>query len=279
MGKKIAIALFIIGCTIPLATGLGYSLLYSFGIIGILNEGFTLQNWLTVFQGEFFNSIIHSVYIALVSTLLSAFLAFFFLGFGKTYWLKKNQYRALFLPLTIPPIVSAFVIFQLYAGSGLFSRFANQAGLIGSISEFPNLVQDPWAIGIIITHVFLVFPFFLLILLNLYQNEKLDSIESAAKTLGASTTQIFFKLQMPVLLRRIFPMLALYFIFFLGAYEIPLILGQSSPQMISVLIVEKLQRFNLSDIPVAHAMAAWYSLLCLGTITVLFYQYKKRFML
>jgi putative spermidine/putrescine transport system permease protein len=117
------------------------------------------------------------------------------------------------------------------------------------------------------------------LLLNLYQNEKLDELETTAKTLGAGSLQIIFRIELPILLRRMFPILALYFIFFLGAYEIPLILGQSSPQMISVLIVEKLQRFNLADIPVAHAMVVWYSLICLATITLLFYQYKKRFQL
>jgi putative spermidine/putrescine transport system permease protein len=73
-----------------------------------------------------------------------------------------------------------------------------------------------------------------------------------------------------VLLRGIFPILALYFIFFMGAYDIPLLLGGSSPQMISVLILEKLQRYNLANIPVAHAMAVWYALLCMLTIAWLF---------
>ncbi len=279
MGKRIAISLFIAVCAIPLTAGLGYSLLYSFGVIGVLNEGFTLQNWCQVFRGEFIRSIGYSSYIATASTFFSAGIAFLFLAIGKTYWLGKYAYRSLFLPLTIPPIVSAFVIFQLYSGSGLLSRLTYHSGFISGTSGFPNMVQDPWAIGIIITHIFLVFPFFLLLLLNLYQNEKLDELEATAKTLGAGSLQIIFHIQLPILLRRMFPILALYFIFFLGAYEIPLILGQSSPQMISVLIVEKLQRFNLADIPVAHAMVVWYSLICLATITLLFYEYKKRFQL
>jgi len=279
LGKRIAISLFIIVCAVPLMAGLGYSLFYSFGIIGILNDGFTLQNWEQVFRGEFIRSIGYSAYIAAASTFLSAAIAFLFLSAGKTYWLGKHAYRSLFLPLTIPPIVSAFVIFQLYSGSGLLSRLAYHTGLLSDTTGFPSLVQDPWAIGIIMTHIFLVFPFFLLLLLNLYQNENLKELEAAAKTLGAGSIQIIFRIQLPILLRRMFPILALYFIFFLGAYEIPLILGQSSPQMISVLIVEKLQRFNLADIPVAHAMVVWYSLICLATITLLSYQYKKKFQL
>ena len=61
----------------------------------------------------------------------------------------------------------------------------------------------------------------------------------------------------------------------MGAYEIPLLLGQSSPQMISVLILEKLQRFNLGDIPVAYSMAVWYAAICIITISYLLMRFRK----
>lgn len=276
MKKVFPFIILIAGCIIPLATGLGYSVLYSFGLAGTISDGFTLQNWMTVARGEFYSSILHSAYIAIVSAAVSAFLAFLFLAFGKRWWFGKHVYRSLFLPLIVPPIVSAFVIYQLFNGAGVLSRLGFHAGLISGTSEFPPLVQDPWAVGIIISHVLLVFPFFLLILLNYYRNEKLHEIGITAETLGAGPVQVFFRLQLPVLSQRFFPVFVLYFIFFLGAYEIPLILGQSSPQMISVLIVEKLQRFNLADIPVAHAMASGYALLCLISITALFYYYRKK---
>ena len=126
------------------------------------------------------------------------------------------MYRLLFLPLTIPPIVVAFVILQMYAGSGILSRVMNQTGVIDGIRQFPALVQDPYGIGILLAHVFIVFPFFLLVLLNLYQHEKLDEIERVASSLGADSATIRFKLQLPILMKSMLPLIILYIIFFHG---------------------------------------------------------------
>jgi putative spermidine/putrescine transport system permease protein len=84
------------------------------------------------------------------------------------------------------------------------------------------------------------------------------------------------RVHLPVLLKGIFPVVSLYTIFFMGAYEIPLILGQSSPQMFTILILEKLQRYSLSDIPDAYAMALFYAIIYIGTLSWLMMQYKKR---
>jgi putative spermidine/putrescine transport system permease protein len=277
--KKILISLFVIGCILPLSASLTYALLYSLGLTGLLSDGLTLANWIKIFTGEFFHSMIYSVWIAFCSAFFTITFALTLLFIARNYLNRPNVYRSLFLPLTIPPIVLAFVIFQLYSGGGILSRIAWHLGLISDLNQFPSLVQDPYGIGIILAHIFLVFPFFLLVLLNLYENEKLDELASVASTLGAGSADIIFRVQVPVLLKGIFPLLALYFIFFLGAYEIPLVLGQSSPHMITVLILEKLQRFNLADIPVAYAMAVWYSIICIATISYLFTHFKKRYSL
>ena len=92
---------------------------------------------------------------------------------------------------------------------------------------------------------------------------------------GQTRATIRYRLQLPILMKGLFPLLILYIIFFMGAYEIPLLLGQSSPQMISVLILEKLQRFNLGDIPVAYSMAVWYAAICIITISYLLMKIQK----
>ena len=275
MAKKLIIALFIFICLLPLVLSLGYSFLYSIGAVGLLSDGLTLQHWADLFRGEFLNSMLYSLWIALASAGIALMLALTVLFTLHRHFQSPGMYRLLFLPLTIPPIVVAFVILQMYAGSGILSRVLNQTGVIDGIRQFPALVQDPYGIGILLAHVFIVFPFFLLVLLNLYQHEKLDEIERVASSLGADTATIRFKLQLPILMRGLFPLLILYIIFFMGAYEIPLLLGQSSPQMISVLILEKLQRFNLGDIPVAYSMAVWYAAICIITISYLLMRFRK----
>jgi putative spermidine/putrescine transport system permease protein len=212
----------------------------------------------------------------MASATVALVLALSFLFNLRRHFEKPGTYRLLFLPLTIPPIVVGFVIYQMYAGSGIISRVLYHTGLISGTQGFPALVQDPYGIGIILAHIFIVFPFFLLVLLNVYQNENLDEIERVALSMGAFRKTIIWKLHLPILMRGIFPLLILYIIFFMGAYEIPLLLGQSSPQMISVLVLEKLQRFNLGDIPVAYSMAVWYALICIGTISYLLMKYRRK---
>jgi len=274
--RKLMIALFAFGWLAPLGMAIGYSFLYSLGLAGILQDGFTFANWASLFQGEFLRSILYSAWVAGASTVLVLFTSLGMLFAFRDHLQNRMIYNSLFLPLAIPPIVLAFSIYQLLSGSGLLSRAAYHMNLITEASRFPVLVQDPWAIGIILTHLFIVFPFFLLISLNLYEHQKLEEMGKVASTLGASSKTILFRLQLPVLLRGLFPLIALYFIFFMGAYEIPLLLGESSPQMISILILEKLQRFNLADIPVAHSMAVWYAILCIATISWLFSGYQKK---
>jgi hypothetical protein len=46
--------------------------------------------------------------------------------------------------------------------------------------------------------------------------------------------------------------------------------------MISVLILEKLQRFNLGDIPVAYSMAVWYAAICIITISYLLMMHRSK---
>lgn len=276
MARKFFIALFISLILLPLILALGYSFLYSVGGAGLLSEGLTLEHWVELFQGEFLSSILYSFWIAIASAGIALSLALIFLFVLREKFENPGTYRLLFLPLTIPPIVLGFVIFQMYAGSGVISRLFYHMGLISGTQEFPVLVQDPYGVGIVLAHVFIAFPFFLLVLLNVYKNEYLDEIERVASSLGAVRGTIIWKLHLPILMRGLFPIFILYIVFFMGAYEIPLLLGQSSPQMISVLILEKLQRFNLNDIPVAYSMAVWYALICIATISYLLMRYRKK---
>jgi putative spermidine/putrescine transport system permease protein len=155
-------------------------------------------------------------------------------------------------------MVVAFVVFQTLSGAGLASRLAYNLGLTGGIEDFPNWVNDAWGAGIIAAHVFMATPFFIILLAQLYQSERLGEYAQLAATLGATARQSARRVIVPVLLRQSFPTLVLYFIFVMGSYEIPLLLGSQSPQMVSVLTIRKLQRFDLADIPQAYTIGVLY---------------------
>ncbi|MCY7409635.1 MAG: ABC transporter permease subunit [Chitinophagales bacterium] len=245
----------------PFAAGIIYALLYSFGFIGELNQEFTLQHWKNVLQSaEIFKSFFFSIYIGITSLLISVSIAFLFVmkrKINSSGWMSYFFY----LPLAIPAMVAAFFTFQFLSGAGFLSRIFFQLHISNGIDDFPDLVNDTFGIGIIITHVMLALPFFILLFRNYYQSEKLETLKELSLTLGSTSSQFNLKILIPVLLNKTFAPLALYFIFILGSYEIPLLLGQQSPQMISVLVNRKLSRYNLLDIPQGYVIAILYTLL------------------
>lgn len=250
------ILLFLLLTVAPLLLGILYAVLYSLGIIGLLSEGLTLAHWQqTLTDSEFWSSLGYTFYIALVTITLTITAAL-----SLTLFLKKSLQKgfpgfSLYVPLAFPAIVVAFLVFQLASQSGLLSRISWQLGWISDSATFPDLVNDPYGIGIIAAHTFMAVPFFSLYFINLYDGERIREYAQVGKSLGASRTQQLFRIETPILLRRGFPTIILYTIFVLGSYEIPLILGQQSPQMMSVLIIRKLRKFSLDTIPEAYVAA------------------------
>lgn len=273
--SHIGILFFALIGIVPFLLSFGYAILYSFGIIGVANDGFTFKFWIAVFEsGEFIKSLVFSATIALVSTLISVSGALWFtLNFERKFRNRTLSFIS-YLPLAIPGIVAAFFTLQVLSKSGLFSRFSNLVGLSSGIGGFPDLINDPWAIGIIIVFISVVMPFFLLLFLNVYKNERIADLEELSTSLGATRRQTIWRVSLPVLLKKTWTLISLYFIFLLGAYEVPLILGQESPQMLSVLIVRELKQFDLTKISEGYVVAVIYTLIV--SIAVIFLFAKRK---
>ncbi len=260
--KGINWAFFMVLIVLPLAGGMIYSFLYSIGAIGLLREGISLKHWERVWmEGIFLKTLGYSFYIAGTTLLLSLSIALF-LVFSLMKSTRKNPYW-MYMPLALPAMVVGFLSFQWWGRSGFFSRMAYQMGLISDLTDFPVLIQDPWGFGIIFSHTLMAIPFFWIFFRGLYENERVEELSQIACSLGANQGQILRRVSIPLLLKQGFPTLLLYFLFVLGSYEIPLLLGQSSPQMVSVSIIRKMERFNLLDKPEAYTMMWMYALLVL----------------
>jgi putative spermidine/putrescine transport system permease protein len=254
--EAVGIVLFLLLAVVPLLFGTIYAILYSTGAIGLMSEGVTLSYWRqTLVNLEFWYSFGFTFYIALVTISLTIISALSITLFLKKPFQKGVPGFSLYVPLAFPAIVVAFFVFQLASQSGFLSRIAWQLGLISNTASFPGWVNDPYGIGIIAAHTFMAMPFFTLYFINIYEQERVKEFSQVAQTLGASRLKQFIRIEIPILIRRAFPTLTLYTIFVLGSYEIPLILGSQSPQMMSVLIIRKLRKFSLSTIPEAYVIA------------------------
>lgn len=256
------LSLVLVFALLPLILGIGYALLYSFGVVGVLNNGFTTSHWKAAFGSyEVVLSFIYTITLSVVSILLCVSAAIFFaILLGKKVQKGIASYF-IYLPMAFPTIVAAFFFFQFLSNAGFLSRLFFKIGIINNLSDFPNMVNDKFSIGIIIAQFFLTLPIFVLLYSSIIANENIEKLKVLASSLGATKKQILRRVTLPALLKKSFPTIILFFIFKLGSYEIPLLLGRSSPETISVLTVRKMQRFNLLDIPQGYAIAVVYSLL------------------
>lgn len=263
----LGLGLFFALTAFPLLLGIGYALLHSLGLAGILSEGFTLEHWAAVLgSAAFWKTLAFSAYVAFVSIGLAVGLALAVVVRHPTAFGRGRLSFFIYLPLAIPAIVMAFIVFQLLSKGGAISRLAYQLGVIESLGQFPGWINGQWGVGIIVAHFCMALPFFIILYTNMYSSEGLKALMQQASALGASPGQASRRVAVPVLLRRSFATVALYFLFAMGSYEIPLLLGSQSRQMVSVLAIQKLQRFNLGDIPQAYAISVVYSAIVIGLI-------------
>ncbi len=274
---NIGIILFIAIGVVPFAAAFIYALLYSFGVIGVANKGFTTEFWTSVLaSGEFFTSFLYSFLIALVAVAVSV---------GGALWatlkLRKRLEQKflsfiIYLPLAVPGVVTGFFTFQLFSKGGFFARLSYQLGWITEASQFPDLVNDTLAFGILLSFITMLIPFFVLLFLNVYKNERIEELSILAQSLGANAKQVTQRIFLPILIKKTRVLIVLYFIFLLGAYEVPLILGQESPQMLSVLIIREIKQYDLDKISEGYVVAVMYTLIVSAAAIVLFLPRKGR---
>jgi putative spermidine/putrescine transport system permease protein len=251
----LAPALAVIG--VLFAGGLAAGLLRSFGwmpAIGLDRPGLGAYRAVLADPG-FLRALALTLYIAVTATLLSATIGLAAALLLRRAFPGRRAVTLLFqFNLTVPHVVGAIGILYLFGQSGVFARMAFHIGLIARPGEFPALVYDPQAIGIILLYVWKEVPFVGTIVLA--QMLALGSdYESVARSLGASRWQAFRHVLLPLILPGLLAASAIVFAFTFGAYEVPLILGASQPQALPVLAWRTYTDVDLAARPEAMAMA------------------------
>ena len=217
---------------------------------------------------DFLAAFLLTFHIAFTSTLLSAIIAIAAALLLRRTFPGRGLANVLFqLNLTIPHIVGAIGILYLFSQSGSFARLGHAAGLIARPADFPALVFDPAAIGIILHYVWKEVPFIGLIVLAQMQTIGTDH-ESTARALGASPWQAFRHALLPMILPGVTAASVICFAFAFGAYEIPALLGASYPQALPVLAYRSFTDVDLNSRPDAMAMAVIITLISAALIQV-----------
>jgi putative spermidine/putrescine transport system permease protein len=210
---------------------------------------------------DFLASFALTFHIAFTSTVLSAVLAIGAALLIRASVFGRGVMTFLFqLNLTVPHVVGAIGMLYLFGQSGSFARLSHAMGLIDRPADFPALIFDPYAIGIILHYVWKEVPFIGTILLAQMQAIGPEP-EASARSLGATRWQAVRHVLLPLILPGLLGASAISFAFAFGAYEIPALLGASHPQALPVLAWRSYTATDLAARPDALAMTVVIALL------------------
>jgi putative spermidine/putrescine transport system permease protein len=271
----LAPALLIIGVLFfgGLLIGIMRSLNYM-PVIGLTQPNF--DAYISIFTSrEFYLSFLLTFHISFTSTVLSSILAIGAALLLRRQFLGRAVVNFLFqLNLTVPHLVGAIGILYLFSQSGSFARLAAEWGMIARPGEFPALVFDPYAIGIILQYVWKEVPFIGVIILANMQAIGED-YEAVARSLGASRWQCFRYILLPMIFPGVLSASVIVFAFTFGAYEIPALLGANYPAALPVLAYRKYTDVDLAARPEAMAMGIVIALLS-AVMLYLYVRYTRR---
>jgi putative spermidine/putrescine transport system permease protein len=187
------------------------------------------------------------------------------IGLPFTYQLTKlsRRFQVLWL-VGLLAILSLSEVIIGFAWSTLFSRTAGITNILVAVRLMDEAVSlSPSFIAVLTGMVYQAFPYAVLVL---YPSvSRLDpSLVEAARTLGASPLLAFFNLVVPVLRNALLATLIMVFVFALGSYLLPQLLGRPQHWTLSVLITD--QAIYQSNMPFAAAMAIFLVLVSLGLV-------------
>lgn len=210
----------------------------------------------------FWRSLRLSLMLACTSTLLALGL-----GLGVALAVRRSNLAPLLLGLTLPlpHTVAALVTAGLLSQGGLLSRLTHALGLTPSPADFPVLVMDPRGLGVLIELTLKETPFAALAAWSALA--RLDPrLEAAARSLGANRTARFQAVLLPAVRPALLAAGGLIFAYALSSYEVPLLLGPTSPAPLAVEAYRASQDGDLTRRPLALALSLLLALVGGGVL-------------
>ena len=236
---------------------------------GFYVPDFVLANYARFLTPFFGNVLIFSLYLAIAVAVVSLIIAVPF-----TYLIARSRRMTQVIWLVaLLSILSLSEVIIGFAWSTLLSRTAGITNLLVRL----GLMEAPQALvpgfGAVLTGmVYQAMPYAVLVLYP--SMVRLDpTLTEAARTLGASPLKAFFTVVLPALRTTLIATLIMAFIFALGSYLLPQILGRPSHWTLSVLITD--QALYQSNMPFAAAMAVFLVLVSLALVALTMFAGKK----
>lgn len=213
------------------------------------------------FLSAFFGKVMAvSISVSLTAAAICVALAFPF-----TVFLSNMGHKAQTRILVV--LLSALALSEVIIGFSLSTLLSQTAG-IGNLFHWLGLIDEPRAytpslFALITGLCYIGFPFAVLVLYP--PVSRLDpEIVEAARVMGASGPRAFFGVIVPNLRGAIVGAFILVFVFTLGSYLLPQLLGRSEHWTLSVHITD--QAVYQSNLPFGAAMSVFLMLVALALV-------------
>jgi putative spermidine/putrescine transport system permease protein len=216
---------------------------------GFFEPGFEFANYARFLEPFFLRVLTFTLGVSALASVLCLAVAVPF-----TWQLTRMSRRPQLLwPVLLLAILSLSEVIVGFAWSLLLSRsvgVGNLLVMLGFTARAPKLA--PGFGAVLIGLCYLGFPYAVLVLFPALS--RLDPrLPEAARMLGASPTRAFISVVVPALRGPLAAALVIVFVFTLGAYLIPQLLGRPQHWTLPVLIAD--QALFQSNLPFAAAMS------------------------
>ena len=224
--------------TLLLVVPVTFIVVYSFWLrtaTGADQAGFYLDNWKEVLSDRFYRDILFSTLrVAAITTLLCALT-----GYPPAYFIvmSKSRFKPLLLLLVMLPFWISYIIrtmswINILGTTGALNTVLIHLGIVDSPLD---MLYNEGAVILGLTHFLLPF-----MVLNIYVSlEAIDrNLLDASRSLGASETQSFLEVTLPLSLPGLAAGALLCFVLSAGTYITPVILGGPRNAMFANLVYE-----------------------------------------
>jgi putative spermidine/putrescine transport system permease protein len=192
-----------------------------------------------------------SLYVAAVSSSLSVCTG---TALACLVWRLPGSWRrwstGFYLPLILPHITTGFLVMLFFSQSGVAASIFHSLGL-ERFYQAPLFRGD--GAGIIMAYLYKSAPFAFVLVFPVLRHIPPAYLQTA-RMLGAGEVRSFFQIILPRLLPGMGSAWIILFVYSFGAYDLPFIIGESSPRMISLYLFRLYFARPLSERPVAAAL-------------------------
>jgi putative spermidine/putrescine transport system permease protein len=229
---------------------------------GFFEPGFELDSYARLLTPFFGRILLTSIAVAAAASCICIALAFPFV-LALTHMRLRAQTIVLVVLLAVLSLSEVIIGFSL-------STLLSQTAGVGNLLAWLGFIEAPQAytpslFALMVGLCYLGFPYAVLVLYP--PISRLDpELGEAARIMGASPLRAFLTVTVPVLRGPILGALILVFVFTLGAYLLPQVLGRPRHWTLSVHITD--QAIFQSNLPLAAAMAVVLLLVALAMVGI-----------